>query len=79
MAQGIGATLSVASLVLSFGFGNWSVGRVVLALVIPAAFLESVFGYCLGSKTFGLLMRTGIIPPSACEDCDDIWRRTGAV
>ena len=77
-AQGIGAVLSVAAIVLTFGFDNWTVGRVVLALVIPAAFLESVFGYCLGCKIFGLLMRTGIIPPSACEDCDDIWRRVSA-
>lgn len=76
-AQGIGAVLSVASIVLTFGLDNWTAGRVVLALVIPAAFLESVFGYCLGCKIFGLLMRTGIIPRSVCEDCDDIWRRTG--
>jgi hypothetical protein len=77
-AQGIGAALSLASVVLTFEFDNWTVGRVVLALIVPAAFLESVFGYCLGCRIFGLLMRTGIIPRSVCEDCDDIWRRTGA-
>ena len=77
-AQGIGAALSVASVVLTFGFDNWTAGRVVLGLIVPAAFLESVFGYCLGCKIFGLLMRTGVIPRSVCEDCDDIWRRTGA-
>ena len=77
-AQGIGAVLSVASVVLTFGFDNWTAGRVALGFVVPAALLESVFGYCLGCRIFGLLIRTGVIPRSVCEDCDDIWRRTGA-
>jgi hypothetical protein len=37
-----------------------------------AATLESVFGYCLGCKTFGLLMRAGIIPAEVCEACNNI-------
>jgi hypothetical protein len=77
-AQGIGAALSVASVVLTFGFDNWTAGRVVLGLILPAAFLESVFGYCLGCRIFGLLMGAGVIPRSVCEDCDDIWRGTEA-
>ena len=74
-AQGIGATFSVTALVLAFGFGLVGAAKVVLALLIFAAVLESVFGYCLGCKAFALLMRAGIIPESVCEECADIWRR----
>jgi hypothetical protein len=53
--------------------GYWTAGEVALGLIIVAAFLESVLGYCLGCKAFGLLMRAGVIPNEVCERCSDIW------
>ncbi len=49
----------------------------VLSLFLPAAGLESIFGYCVGCKVFGLLMRLGVIPETVCAECADItlrWR-----
>jgi hypothetical protein len=48
---------------------------VVLALLVVAAGLESIFGYCLGCKVFGLLMRAGLVPESVCAECADISAR----
>jgi hypothetical protein len=48
---------------------------VVLALLIGAASLEAFAGYCLGCKIFAILMRTGLIPTSVCEECNNIWAR----
>src|SRR5437868_2591417 len=55
-AQGIGAFMSTLALVLAFA-GSGTAADVVLILFLPAAGLESIFGYCLGCKVFGLLMR----------------------
>jgi hypothetical protein len=74
-AQAIGATLTVAALVLFYGFGATTAADVLLGLLLVAATLESVFAYCLGCKIFALLMRTGIIPDEVCEECNDIWSR----
>jgi hypothetical protein len=75
-AQGIGATLSVAALVLYAGLGETAAAYVLVAMIAVAATLESVFAYCLGCKIFAVLMRTGVIPESVCEDCADIWARS---
>ncbi len=73
-AQAIGVVFTTTALVLAFAFDAWTAARVVLALLIVAAFLESALGYCLGCKLFGLLMRAGIIPADVCERCNDITR-----
>jgi hypothetical protein len=72
-AQGIGVTFSVTAAVLALGFGLRGAAYVVLGLLVIAATLESVFGYCLGCKIFSVLMRAGVIPPEVCERCDDLW------
>ncbi len=72
-AQGIGTAFTTSALIVTFGFDQWTVGRVLLALLIVAAGLESIFAYCLGCKAFALLMRAGVIPESVCERCNDIW------
>lgn len=77
-AQGIGATFSVTATVLYFGFGLTTAADVLLGLLIVAATLESVFALCLGCKAFAVLMRTGVIPDSVCEECNDIWSRAAA-
>jgi uncharacterized protein DUF4395 len=72
-AQGIGATLSSTAAVLALGLGLHTAAYAVLAVVIVAATLESVLGFCLGCALFGLLMRIGVIPREVCESCNDIW------
>jgi Domain of unknown function (DUF4395) len=74
-AQGIGATLSGAALILHFVFGETGAAYVLVAMIVVAATLESVFAICLGCKIFAVLMRGGVIPESVCEECSDIWRR----
>lgn len=71
-AQAIGAVFSVSAAVLALGFGLTSVAYVVLGLLIVAATLESVFGLCLGCKTFAVLMRAGVIPEEVCERCNNL-------
>ena len=74
-AQGIGAVLSVSAAVLALGFGAVGAAYVLLAFIVVAATLESVFGFCLGCTIFAALMRVGVIPSEVCERCDDIWSR----
>lgn len=72
-AQGMGAAMSVAAVVLHFGFGETDAAFVFVGLIIVAATLESVFAFCLGCKVFAGLMRLGVIPDEVCERCNDIW------
>jgi hypothetical protein len=74
-AQGMGAVFSTTALVLALVVGADTAADVVLALLVVAAGLESIFGYCLGCKVFGLLMRVGLIPESVCAECADISAR----
>jgi hypothetical protein len=74
-AQGMGAAFSLTALVLT-GLGYWTAAVAVLGLLIAAATLESAFGICLGCITFGMLMRTGVVPDEVCERCNDIWATT---
>src|SRR3954452_19451995 len=48
-AQGMGAAMSSAAAVLALS-GATTAATVVLALLIGAATLESVFGYCIGCR-----------------------------
>jgi hypothetical protein len=73
-AQGIGALLSTLALVLALG-GASTGARVVVALIVAAAALESLGGFCVGCAIFGFLMRRGIVPESVCETCNDIALR----
>jgi hypothetical protein len=74
-AQAIGVMFSVTALILT-GLGYWGAAEIVLGMLATAAFLESVFGLCLGCKAFALLMRAGVIPQDVCERCNDIWAVT---
>lgn len=73
-AQAIGATLTVAALILT-AVGADTAVVVLLAMLLAAATLESVFGLCLGCKAFAVLMRAGVIPPETCEACANISLR----
>jgi hypothetical protein len=72
-AQGIGAVVTGIAAIAHFGFGQTTAAYVLLALIVVAATLESVFAFCIGCRIFGLLMRRGVIPEDVCERCNDIW------
>ena len=71
-AQGMGAVMSVTAAVLALGLGLHTAAYLVLALLITAATLESVFALCLGCQIFALLMRAGVIPQEICERCNNL-------
>ncbi len=73
-AQGIGVAFTVTASTLWLT-GHPGPARVVVALLVVAATLEAAFGFCLGCKVFGLLMKAGIVPESVCEECNDISLR----
>ena len=73
-AQTIGATLSVGALV-AYYLGAPTVSWMLVGMITAAAFLESVFGFCLGCAIFGRLQAIGLIPASVCEACNDIRLR----
>jgi hypothetical protein len=71
-AQGIGATLSVSAAVLLIGFDATLAARVLVAAIVVAATLESVFAFCLGCTLFGWLIRRGVIPERICARCVEV-------
>ena len=77
-AQGMGAVMASAALVLGLILGDDTAADVVLGLFVVAAGLESIFAVCLGCQVFSVLMRLGVIPPSVCEECADISSRLRA-
>jgi hypothetical protein len=76
-AQGIGAALTTAGTIVAFGLAEHTAGDVLFALVVVAAGLESLAGYCVGCKLFALLMRSGLIPERVCPECADVSARLG--
>ena len=77
-AQGMGAVMSTAALVVGLVLGNHTAADVLLGLLIIASGLESIFAYCLGCRIFALLMRAGLVPDAVCTECADISLRLGA-
>lgn len=73
-AQAIGSVLSVGALG-AFYAGAQTVPWVLVGMITAAAFLEAVFGFCLGCAMFGRLQAVGLIPASVCEACNDIRLR----
>ena len=76
-AQAIGATLSVLAAVLGVGFGLHGAALVLVALILVAATLESVFAFCFGCWIFARLMSLGVIPEDTCAACNDVSARLG--
>lgn len=68
-AQGMGATMTVAAVILHFVFASDIAAQVLVGCVIVAATLESVFAFCIGCQVFAGLMRLGLIPEETCEAC----------
>jgi hypothetical protein len=73
-AQGLGLAFTLAS-GASLALGATTLGWLVLAMLVVAATLESVLGFCLGCVGFGLLQRAGVVPESVCEACNDLGSR----
>jgi hypothetical protein len=74
-AQGMGAAFTTSAAVLALGFGLTGAADVLVALLVVAATLESVFALCLGCRVFAVLMRLGVVPEETCERCANIWSR----
>ncbi|HEY3139840.1 MAG TPA: DUF4395 domain-containing protein [Acidimicrobiales bacterium] len=68
-AQGMGAAFSLTAAFLALVVGNHGAAYAVLGMLVVAASLEAVLGFCLGCKVFAGLMRLGVIPASVCERC----------
>lgn len=77
-AQGIGAAVTVAAVVLHYGFGLTAVAYGLAAVIVFFAALESLLGFCAGCAVFGVLMRAGVIPERICAECADIRLRETA-
>ncbi|HUA70712.1 MAG TPA: DUF4395 domain-containing protein [Solirubrobacteraceae bacterium] len=77
-AQGMGAAMATAALVLGLIRGHDTAADVILGLFVVAAGLESILAICLGCQVFAGLMRIGLIPESVCEECADVSRRLRA-
>lgn len=77
-AQGMGAAMATAALILGLILGDDIAADVILGLFVIAAGLESIFAICLGCQVFAWLMRIGLIPESVCEECADVSRRLRA-
>jgi len=77
-AQGMGAVMASAALVLALIVGDDTAADAVLGVFVVAAGLEAIFAVCLGCQVFGGLMRIGLIPASVCDECADVGRRLRA-
>ena len=77
-AQTIGLTFAASALVLTLLDYSFAANLVIAALIF-AATLESVFAICLGCIMFSFLMKLGVIPQSVCESCSDITLRPQSV
>jgi hypothetical protein len=74
-AQSIGAVFTTAAAVAYLGFGSALIANVLVAFIVVAAGLESIFAVCLGCIAFGWLMRAGVIAPDTCEACNNVGAR----
>ncbi len=77
-AQTIGLTFAATALTLTLLDYSFAANLVIAALIF-AATLESVFAICLGCIMFSFLMKLGVIPQSVCESCSDITLRPQSV
>ena len=77
-AQTIGLIFSASALVLTM-LDYSLASQIVIAGLIFAATLESVFAICLGCIIFSYLMNLGLIPQSICESCNNITLRSAQI
>ena len=53
-----------------------AVAIVLLAAMILASGLESIFALCIGCELFSVLMRFGVVPASICVECANVKLRS---
>jgi hypothetical protein len=73
-AQAMGVVFSSGAL-LSWVLGAHALSFGLIAALVVAATLESVFAVCLGCIVFNRFMRWGLIPAEVCAECNDLNRR----
>jgi Domain of unknown function (DUF4395) len=78
-AQALGTVMSSLALLFGLILGDHTAADVFLVMIVPAAGLESIFGYCVGCQAFAVLMRLGLVPEHVCAECADISARLGLV
>ncbi len=69
-AQLIGVAFS-ASAAVAEAAGQLTISRVITAVLVGAAILESAAGVCIGCAIWGRAHRAGLIT-QRCDECDDI-------
>lgn len=72
-AQAIGLLFTLGSTGLYFVGDNSIAAFGLIAVLTIFALLESVLGFCTGCFVFNLLMKTGIIPTTVCEKCNNLF------
>jgi hypothetical protein len=70
-AQGMGAAITTAATVAWLA-GATPLAAALIAALVLAATLESVFALCLGCQIFAGLMRAGLVPETVCAECANI-------
>jgi Domain of unknown function (DUF4395) len=70
-AQGMGAVITTTAGVLALA-GATTAATVLVAMLVVAATLESVFAFCLGCQIFAGLMKAGLVPDSVCLECANL-------
>lgn len=73
-AQLIGTVVTVSA-VIATASGAFGLAQVLFGLMIVAAGLESLAGFCIGCTIFAWLMRRGVIPQETCEACANVGLR----
>lgn len=76
-AQAMGAVVSVSAALLALVYRRTTAAYTIVSLMAVFATLESAFGFCVGCKLFGVLMRLGLVPEDVCAECANIWDRPG--
>lgn len=71
-AQAIGALITSAAAIFALAAHDDTVAIVLLAMMIVASGLESIFALCVGCELFSVLMRLGIVPASVCAECANV-------
>jgi hypothetical protein len=68
-AQVIGAVFTLTATLLWYAAGEHVAALALIGVLALFASLEAAFGLCVGCRVFYVGMRTGLVPPSVCEDC----------
>ncbi|MCW2955412.1 MAG: hypothetical protein JWO69_281 [Thermoleophilia bacterium] len=68
-AQAIGLVVTGAGAVAWFAFGSAATAASLTGIIVVAAGLESIVGFCLGCWIFARLINAGLVPERVCAAC----------